>query len=151
MKTKSTPFGAIELPVNPLALAIISGATFVARGYSGEIDHLAGLIAKAIKHKGFAVIDVLQPCVSFNPQYSYNYYNPRIYKLEEAGHDVSDINKALQLALSTDSEKIPIGLFYQTSRETYEEASKELDDKPLFEDDIENIDISPLLEKILSS
>ncbi|MCX7771350.1 MAG: thiamine pyrophosphate-dependent enzyme, partial [Proteobacteria bacterium] len=87
--SKSTPFGVIELPVNPLALAILSGATFVARGYSGEIDHLSSLIVQGIKHKGFSVIDVLQPCVTFNPSYSYPFYNPRVYKLEESGHDPS--------------------------------------------------------------
>lgn len=149
-KTKSTPFGVIEIPVNPLALAILSGATFVARGYSGEIDHLAQLIVKGIKHKGFSVIDVLQPCVSFNPQFSYPFYNPRVYKLDETGHDPSDFNIALKLSTIYD-EKIPIGIFYQTKRETYEEASKELQKGPLVNDNIENIDITPLLNNILNS
>lgn len=149
-KTKSTPFGVIEVPVNPLALAIISGATFVARGYSGEIDHLAQLIVKGISHKGFSVIDVLQPCVSFNPQFSYPFYNPRVYKLEEAGHNPSDFYAALKLATAYD-DKIPIGLFYETRRETYEEASKELEERPLVNDNVEDVDISPLLKNILNS
>lgn len=148
-KTKSTPFGAIELPVNPIALAILSGATYVARGYSGEIDHLANLIVNGIKHKGFAVIDVLQPCVSFNPQYSYPFYNPRVYKLEDSGHDTSDFEKALNLAINT-NERIPIGLFYKTERQTYEEASLELGDIPLFNDNIDNVDITPILKNILN-
>ncbi len=145
--SKSTPFGVIELPVNPIALAIISGATFVARGYSGEIDHLSSLIVQGIKHKGFAVIDVLQPCVTFNPSYSYPYYNPRVYKLEEAGHNPEDFNKALSLAIEN-NEKIPIGVFYKSKRETYEEASIELGDKPLTEDDIEGINIDEILEEL---
>jgi 2-oxoglutarate ferredoxin oxidoreductase subunit beta len=146
--SKSTPFGVIELPVNPIALAIISGATFVARGYSGEIDHLTSLIVQGIKHKGFAVIDVLQPCVTFNPSYSYPFYNQRIYKLEDAGHDPEDFNKALALATENNNERIPIGVFYKSERETYEEASIELGDKPLTEDDIEDINIDEILEEI---
>lgn len=145
--SKSTPFGVIELPVNPLALAIISGATFVARGYSGEIDHLSNLIIQGIKHKGFSVIDVLQPCVTFNPNFSYPFYNPRVYKLEDVGHDYSNYEKALSLALEF-NDKIPIGLFYKTERETYEEASKELGEKPLTDDDIEKIDIEEILEEL---
>lgn len=145
--SKSTPFGVIELPVNPLALAIVSGATFVARGYSGEIDHLRSLIVQGIKHKGFAVIDVLQPCVTFNPSYSYPFYNPRVYKLEDTGHNPEDYGTALKLATEFD-DKIPIGLFYKTQRETYEQASIELGDKPLFDDDIENIDIKEILEEL---
>jgi len=145
--SKSTPFGVIELPVNPIALAIISGATFVARGYSGEIDHLASLIVQGIKHKGFAVIDVLQPCVTFNPSYSYPFYNPRVYKLEDAGHNPEDFNKALSLA-TEDNEKIPIGVFYKIERETYEDSSIELGDKPLTEDDLDGISIDEILEEL---
>lgn len=147
--SKSTPFGVIEMPVNPLALAIQSGATFVARGYSGEIDHLASLIVQGVKHKGFAVIDVLQPCVTFNPSFSYPFYNPRVYKLEEVGHDFTDFNKALTLAQEV-NEKIPIGIFYKVQRETYEEASIELGDKPLTDDNLENIDVTSILEEFLS-
>jgi len=145
--SKSTPFGVIELPVNPLALAMLSGATFVARGYSGEIDHLSSLIVQAIKHKGFSVIDVLQPCVTFNPSYSYPFYNPRVYKLEDVAHNPEDFDKALKLTLEF-NDKIPIGLFYKSQRETYEEASVELGDKPLVEDEIENINIEEILEEL---
>lgn len=145
--SKSTPFGVIELPVNPLALAIISGATFVARGYSGEFEHLSSLIVEAINHKGFAVIDVLQPCVTFNPSFSYNFYNPRVYKLEESGHNFYSYEDAIKKALEFD-DKIPIGVFYKTQRETYEQASLELSEKPLTEQDIENIEVDSILEEI---
>lgn len=148
--SKSTPFGVIEQPVNPLALAIISGASYVARGYSGEIDHLAALIANGIRHKGFSVIDVLQPCVSFNPGYSYNFYNPRVYKLEDVGHNPSDFDKALELSLEF-NDKIPIGLFYKIDKPTYESSSKELEAGPLTNDSIENINIAPVLDRILKS
>jgi len=76
-KTKSTPFGAIELPINPLAIAIASGATFVARGYPGDLKHLVWLIQEGIKHRGFALIDVLQPCVTFNRIKTSEFYNTR--------------------------------------------------------------------------
>ncbi len=82
--TKTTPDGAAN-PLNPIALAIVSGASFVARGYAGDMDHLAGLIKKGITHRGFALIDILQPCVSFNHRNTYGWYKERVYKLEDEG------------------------------------------------------------------
>ena len=67
MKTKSTPFGSVEMPVNPITSAIMNGATFVARGYSGDVRHLTDLMQQAIEHKGFALVDVFSPCVTFQP------------------------------------------------------------------------------------
>src|SRR5438876_10330468 len=66
MKTKSTPFGRVEPPINPITSALVNGATFVARGFSGDPKHLMELMKKAIQHKGFALIDVFSPCVTFN-------------------------------------------------------------------------------------
>ena len=66
MKTKSTPFGSVERPVNPITSAIMNGATFVARGYSGDGKQLVGLMKMALQHKGFALIDIFSPCVTFN-------------------------------------------------------------------------------------
>lgn len=149
-QSKSTPFGVIEEPINPLALAIIQGATFVARGYSGEIEHLSSLIVQAVKHKGFSVIDVLQPCVTFNPNYSYPFYNQRVYKLEDIGHNPEDKEKAISYALDY-GDKIPIGVFYRVSKPTYEDKSEELKDKPLAEYDILDISISDLIEEIRES
>ncbi|MHC4601311.1 MAG: thiamine pyrophosphate-dependent enzyme, partial [Planctomycetota bacterium] len=88
--SSTTPGGSIEAPFLPAALAISAGATFVARGFSGDIDHLASLLAEGIRHEGFAFIDVLQVCVSFHPAKSYTWYQERVYKLEEAGHDPAD-------------------------------------------------------------
>ncbi len=146
-QTKSTPFGVIEEPVNQLALAIIQGATFVARGYSGDIDHLASLIVQAINHKGFSVVDVLQPCVTFNPGYSYPFYNPRVYRLEDTGHNPADFESALKKAFEN-GDKIPIGVFYKTRKPTYEESSLELKDKPLADYDLENISVEELFEEM---
>ncbi len=119
VKTKSTPFGNPEQPLNPILLALASGATFVARGFSGEIEHLKELIKAGIQHRGFAFIDVLQPCVTFFN--TYQMLRERVYKLEEAGHDPSDFEGALKLAMLQDG-RIPIGIFYKTQAPTLEEA-----------------------------
>src|SRR5262249_16717279 len=84
-KTKSTPGGNIEMPLNPLVLAITSGATFVARGFSGEQKHLADTIAAGMAHKGFALIDVFSPCVTYNNINTYPWFKERVYKLEDSG------------------------------------------------------------------
>jgi len=119
-KTKSTPFGVIDEPINPIALAIAGGATFVARGFSGDPIHLAKLIKEGIVHKGFALIDVFSPCVTFNRLNTYDWFRQRIYKLEEAGHDPTNFEAAIKKAYEF-SPKIPIGLFYVTKKPTYEE------------------------------
>ncbi|MCL5100290.1 MAG: thiamine pyrophosphate-dependent enzyme [Candidatus Marsarchaeota archaeon] len=120
-KTKSTPFGVIERPVNPIAVALAAGATYVARGFSGDPMHLAKLIEGGIKHKGFALIDVQSPCVSFNHFNTYDWFRPRVYKLEEQGHDPHDFNAAMQKAFEfdNDSSKFPIGLFYEADKPIY--------------------------------
>jgi len=121
MRTPTSPDGAIERPVPPLAMAITMGATFVARGYAAELRHLVWLIGEALQHRGYALIDVLQPCVTFNRSSSYDFYNPHVYKLEDVEHDVSDRVTAWQLAFEW-GDHIPIGIFYRTEDvPTYEE------------------------------
>lgn len=113
-RTPTSPEGAIERPVQPLAMAITVGATFVARGYSGELKHLAWLIGEALEHQGYALVDVLQPCVTFNRSYAYDYYNERVYKLEdEEGYDPKDQTAAWEKAHEW-GERIPIGIFYRS-------------------------------------
>ena len=85
VRTKSTPRGNPEPPINPIALALVSGATYVARGFSGDPDHLAQLIAGGIAHRGFALIDVFSPCVTYNKVNTYPWFKQRVYKLEEEG------------------------------------------------------------------
>jgi len=122
-KTKTSPYGVIERPVNPIALALAAGATYVARGFSGDPNHLAMLIENGIKHKGFALIDVMSPCVTFNTLNTYDWFRKRVYKLEDAGHDPSSFEKAMQKAIEfdLDNNKMPIGLFYKKDLATYEE------------------------------
>jgi 2-oxoglutarate ferredoxin oxidoreductase subunit beta len=131
-KSKSTPKGIIEVGMNPLTLAISQGATFVARGFAGDIPHLTKLMVEGIKHKGFTVIDVLQPCVTFNKVNTYQYYRKLIYKLEEKGHDISKRETAYKAAELPEQKGIPIGIFYKnTTRPPYHEQVEILKEKPL--------------------
>ena len=112
MKTKSTPFGSVERPVNPITAAIMNGATFVARGFSGHGKHLIELMQKAIQHKGFALIDIFSPCVTYNHDNDTPFFRERIKKLEDEGHDPSDWKSACEKALMWD-DTIYTGLFLQ--------------------------------------
>lgn len=129
-KAKSTPSGIIETPVNPVALAVSQGATYVAQGFSGDIKHTSDLIVEGIQHKGFSLVNIFQPCVTFNPMTTYQWYRERIYKLDADKHDSSDINKALLKSLETE-EKIPLGIIYQSERPSYTQSLPQLANKPL--------------------
>jgi len=128
--TKTTPYGAPN-PVNPVALAIVSGASFVGRSFAGDVGHLTDLIKKGIAHKGFALIDVLQPCPTFNHRNTYSWYRERVYKLEdEDGYDPSDKKMALGKTLEW-GEKIPIGVIYSKELPVYEDQLPALSKGPL--------------------
>ena len=144
-KSNSTPNGVLEEPVNPVNWAIVAGATYVARGYAMDIVHLKKLIMGAMKHKGFALVDILQPCVSYNKVNTAEWYRQRVFKLEESGHNTSDKVKALEMG-DMFGDKIPIGLFYQTEKPTYEDGLPQLA-TPLVKQDISNIDIGPYLKR----
>ena len=133
--TNTTPHGAAS-PVNPIALAIVSGASFVGRGFAGDIDHLSNLIKKGITHRGFALIDILQPCVSFNHKNTYGWYKERIYKLEDERYDPSDKKAALEKAL-TWGERIPIGIIYEENLPIYEDQLPALSEEPLVKQKID--------------
>lgn len=120
MKTKSTPFGSIETPVNPITSSIMNGATFVARAFSGDPKHMQQLMQQAIEHKGFAIIDIFSPCVTFNHDNDYAFFRPRVKKLEDEEHDTNDWKAACEKAMRWD-EIIYTGLFYQTRRPTLDE------------------------------
>src|SRR5438034_8970681 len=128
MKTKSTPFGNVENPINPIPLAIVGGATYVARGFSGQQKHLTQLIKGAIQHKGFALIDVFSPCVTYNKDNTYQWFTPRVKKLEDMRHDPTDFHAALDRGYKW-GEEIPIGLFWKhTDLRTLEEQEPVLHD-----------------------
>ncbi len=129
-KTKSTPTGVIENPLDPLALALACGATYVARGFSGDVKHMVDLVANAIQHKGFAFVDALSPCVTYNKINTFDWFRQRVYKLEASGHDPTDLTQAWVRALEW-GDKIPIGLFYKTDKPTYEDLEEVLAAGPL--------------------
>lgn len=119
--TRTTPRGAISPACNPLLLAIASDCSFVARGFAGEIDHLAGLIKAGIRHRGFAFIDILQPCVSFNRVNTFKWYSERVYQIDEDSiYNASDRLQAFEKAQEW-GDKIPIGLLYRNQRPTLEQ------------------------------
>jgi 2-oxoglutarate ferredoxin oxidoreductase subunit beta len=112
MKTKSTPAGSVENPIFPVSLAIAAGATYVARGYTGQVKHLVDLIKGGIQHKGFALIDAFSPCVTFNLDNTHEFFKHRTKKLEDMGHDPTDFAAAIQKSYEWGDE-IPIGLFWK--------------------------------------
>jgi len=114
-KTSTSPEGSTEAPTQPLALAITHGATFVGRGYPGELKHLRWLIGEALEHPGYALVDILQPCVTFNKPRAYDYYGERVYKLEdEEGYDPGNRTAAWERAQEW-GDRIPIGVFYRAT------------------------------------
>lgn len=124
--TTTSPDGAIELGFNPMSIALGAGATFVARAFAGEPKHMAGLIAQGIQHRGYALIDVLQPCVTFNPINTYDWYRQRVYHLEDGDYDPSDRQAAWVKAHEWE-ERIPLGVLYRADGvPTYEDQVRAL-------------------------
>jgi len=131
MKTKSTPYGNVENPINPIPLAITAGATYVARGYSAKPKHLVELIKGAILHKGFALVDVFSPCVTYNKDNTYQWFNGRVKPLEESGHDVTNFNAAMEKGYKWGDE-LPIGVFWKrTDLQTLQDQEPVLEGGPL--------------------
>jgi 2-oxoglutarate ferredoxin oxidoreductase subunit beta len=116
--TKTSPRGEWSIAINPLTQALTSHASFVARTFSGEPKHMKQVLVQAIQHKGFALVDVLQPCVSFNRINTYQFYRERVYKLEDEDHNLEDWGTAYSKAEEW-GERIPIGVFYQEDRPVY--------------------------------
>ena len=136
MKTKSMPFGNIEAPVNPISLALAAGATFVARGFSAEQKHLTELIKRGIEHKGFSFIDVFSPCVTYNHDNTFQWFRPRVKKLEDmAEYDPTDWGAAMEKSVLWGDE-IPIGRFFErTDLPTLHGAEPVLNRGPLVKQD----------------
>ncbi len=147
-KSKSTPFGVIPPMLNPVAHALVSDGTFVARGFSGDMFHLKKLIVEAIKHRGFAFVDVFQPCVTFNYLNTYDWFSQRVYKLEEEGHDVTDRRKALEKTFEW-GDRIPIGIFYNKERPTYYDNLPHVKGVPLTKVPAENVDITSTINEMM--
>ena len=117
--TKIQTHGVISQPMNPLALAIVEDASFVARSFSGDPEHLLKMMVEALRHQGgFALLDILQPCVSFNKTNTFKWYRDRVRRIADS-HDPYDRDAALQSALKWGDE-IPIGIIYRSKRASFE-------------------------------
>jgi len=112
----TAPDGVIEEPLNPVALALSLGASFVARGFAGDVDGLEKILTAAIQHDGFSFVDVLQPCVTYNHHNTYRWYYERVYRLAENGHDPNSFDEAWARSHEAFEEKIGTGIFYQARR-----------------------------------
>lgn len=145
MVTKAQPEGVASAPFNPIAVAVAMQANFVARGFSGMIDHLAGLIKQAIAHEGFALIDVLQPCVSFNKVNTFAWYKKRCYTLPEQ-YDPTDWQAAIGKAMEW-GEKIPLGIIYLDQKVTFEKRFGVLEQGPLVGRDTDMEELKRILDK----
>lgn len=143
--TVSTPEGAIEEPINPLAVALVNHCTFAARGFAGNVPHLQDLIVKGIEHTGFSFIEILQPCVIWNKERSYEWYRERIYDLKDEKYDANDRQGAL--AKAQQQNKLAIGVFYQEEKKAYHEEVSSLQELPLVKQSVERVDIGRLLEE----
>jgi len=130
MVTKQQQAGVTNESFNPLAVAISLGAGFVARGFAGNIEHLSDLIQAGFRHKGFSLIDILQPCVSFNSVNTYDWYKKRVYDLNAAGHRTEDFTAAITAAREW-GDKIPIGTFYRKEKPTFTDQIPALKKRPL--------------------
>jgi 2-oxoglutarate ferredoxin oxidoreductase subunit beta len=117
-KSKSTPFGSIEEPLNPLLLMLASGATFVARAYAGDIDGTKKIMQAAINHKGFAFVDIIQPCITFFD--TRDYFKDKVYWIDE-NLPKNDLKVAMEKVSENTNEKIPLGIFYKVDKPTFEE------------------------------
>lgn len=125
MKGSTTPYGAIDSPMNTLTLMLTYGATFVAQAFAGNPKVTGEIIRQAIEHKGFSFVNILSPCPTFNVVDTFEYYRPRISSIEETHKDKSDRIKAYELTESAldhtvnPEAKVPIGIFYQAEKPVY--------------------------------
>jgi 2-oxoglutarate ferredoxin oxidoreductase subunit beta len=145
MVTKNQPFGVFSEQLNPLAFAIALDCSFVARGFAGDPVHLGELMKAAIQHKGFSLVDILQPCVTFNKINTYEWYRQRVYHIEP-GYDPGDRMKAFQRALEW-GERIPIGVIFRNHRPVLEERNPVIRDMPLIRQHIDMSKISNTIQE----
>lgn len=127
-KTGVQTEGVLSSPLNPIALAVSQDASFVARGFAGEKEHLVGLMKEAITHRGYALVDILQPCVVFNKINSYKWYRERVYPID-GGHDATDRVAAFRKSLEWE-QGIPIGVIYRNQRATFSDGLEYLQGTP---------------------
>ncbi|MBN2466612.1 MAG: 2-oxoacid:ferredoxin oxidoreductase subunit beta [Deltaproteobacteria bacterium] len=142
--TKAQPSGVFSEPFNPIAVAVTMHAGFVARAFSGDPGHLTEVIRQGIGHKGFSLIDVLQPCVSFNKINTFAWYKKRCYL--PASHDPADWEAAMKRAQEW-GERIPIGILYKNDRPPFDAHFSFLKEGPLFSRDVDKRSLQKVLDR----
>jgi len=147
-KTKSTPFGNPDNPINPLVIAIASGATFVARGYATDTAQLTDLIIQANAHDGLSVVDVMQPCETFNKSLTHTFYQENTYYVDKK-YDPTNKVKAFDKALEFGLKKIPLGIIYKENKPSYESQITHLQGAPLVDVPADKRDINALFASYL--
>jgi 2-oxoglutarate ferredoxin oxidoreductase subunit beta len=145
MTTKNQPFGVFSEQLNPMALAIALDCSFAARGYAGDIIHLKALIKEAISHKGFSLVDILQPCITFNKINTYDWYRQRVYHIEPE-YNPEDKVEAFKKALEW-GDKIPIGIIYKNHRPIFEERIPVIKDNPLVKQPFDKSKAADILQE----
>ena len=143
--TKAQPDGVASASFNPVAVAVAMRAGFVARAFSGMGDHLSVIIQKALAHRGFSLVDILQPCVSFNKVNTFNWYKTRCRELAN-GYNPADWNAALKTAGEW-GDAIPVGILYRNNRPSFESAVPALKEGPLVGKEVDR----SVLQKILKT
>jgi len=146
-KTPVQVAGVFLEPFNPLAVAIALDASFVARAYMGDMDRTREIFKKAITHKGYALVDVFQPCVTFNKVNTYQWFKDKTYYLDNS-HNFYDRRQAFNRAIEED--KLPLGVFYiNPDKKTFEEniGIYDKDDTPLFKRDVDYKKLEALINK----
>ncbi len=141
--------GVISGPFPPLAVALALGCGFVARGYAADVDFTSRLMEEAVRFKGFALVDILQPCVTFNRKNTYEWYGRMAYKLP-GDYDPADRVKAFALALEWE-ERIPLGILYRKERPTFEEMHPAIPGPPLFARETPRETVLALLARRMTS
>lgn len=143
--TKNQPFGVLSEQLNPMALAIALDCSFVARGFAGDAAQLKYLIKEAVNHNGFALLDILQPCVTFNKINTYKWYRERVYQIE-AGHDPEDRIEAFRRSLEW-GERIPTGIIYRNSRPPMEGRIPAIKEMPLIKQTFDKAKVTDILQE----
>jgi 2-oxoglutarate ferredoxin oxidoreductase subunit beta len=129
IKTKNQPLGVFSEQLNPLALAIALDCSFVARGFAGDAGHLKELMKEAMKHEGFSLVDILQPCVTFNKLNTFEWYQQRVYHLEPE-YNPEDRIEAFRRSLEW-GDRIPLGVLFRNNRPAYEKRISIIEGSPL--------------------
>jgi len=143
--SKAQPEGTTSYPFNAVAVAVAMQAGFVARGFSGMTDHLQALIVQAIAHRGFSLVDILQPCVSFNKMNTFAWYKERCQALPSE-YDPTDFEAAMKVARQW-GERIPLGLIYRNERTVFEDRFSALDRGPLVGQEVDLEKLTEIMEE----